>query len=475
MKNPFRSLADNMGLERRDTQIANLTDFANYSWSLKEEYDNEELEKLDAKHSHVHSSVNKIAQALSMTPMALYEDGDRVDSHPAIDLIHDPADHLTSTQFKSSLAKHLLLAGDCFVEIVQKTIKYGDGRKSVKPSQLIPVIPPSKMSIVPGENRFVDHYEYESSRGGNIVLDRSEVAHLRFVSTSDRLYGLSPLQSIKQELATDEKAVSYNEKFFDSSASPGGILSSDQQLNPDAKDDIERRWNKAHQGVEQSHKVAVLGRGMEFQPIGLSQEDMQFIQSREMTKEDIRSLYGVPGTLLGEEDSTFASAQEASRHFYLNVVIPMANRIAEALTKYILDVYWPNSNLEYDFNFLGSESLVPLIQDKAQLQQTMISSGIPPNMATKMIWGKEFYPEEIGDTAFIKADLVPMGSVPTSVKETGPQLSVDTEMITKDHTEAKKFMEQWRENISKMGEQAQNTQTKQMLKNIEAKLEGMNG
>lgn len=471
MKNPFESLASSMGFERRESQIANLTDFANYSWGLKEEYDNEELEKLDAKHSHIHSSVNKIAQALSMTPMTLYEDGDRVDSHPALDLIHNPADHLTSTQFKSSLAKHLLLAGDCFVEVVQKTIRYSENRKSIKPSQLIPVVPPSKVSIIPGEKRFVDHYEYESGRGGNIVLDRSEIAHLRFVSTSDRLYGLSPLQSMKAELATDEKAISYNKKFFDSSAAPGGILSSEQQLNPDAKDDIERRWNKAHQGVEQAHKVAVLGRGMEFQPIGLSQEDMQFIQSREMTKEDIRSLYGVPGTLLGEEDSTFASAQEASRHFYLNVVIPMAKRISEALTKYILNVYWPNNNLEYRFNFLASESLVPLVQDKARLQKTMIEAAIPPNVASKLIWGRKFYDEDIGQTAFIPANLVPLGSVPTSVKEEGPQLSVDTEEVTNDPKEARRFMEQWRQNVGQISDSIGDQQAKEALKKIQEKLE----
>jgi len=474
MRNPFSVVANNMGYEKRQNKIANLSDFTNYSWGIKEEFANEELETLDSKHAHVHSSVNKIAQALASTPIALYQDGDRVDSHPALDLIHDPAEHMTSTQFKSSITKHLLLAGDCFIEIVPEKIVYGDGRTSIKPSQLIPIIPPSKIEIIPGKDRFVDYYEYQSSSGDNIELDREEVAHLRFVSTSDKLYGLSPLQSMKKELAADEKAVSYNQKFFESSAAPGGILTSDQQMNPEAKNDMERRWNKAHRGVDNAHKVAVLGRGVEWQSIGLSQQDMQFIESREMTKEDIRSLYGVPGTLLGEEDSTFASAKEASRHFYLNVIIPMANRIAESLTKYILDVYWPNSNLKYDFNFLGSESLVPLVQDKAELQKTMIAAGIPPNMATKMIWGKEFYDEEIGQTAFIEANLVPMGSVPTSVKETGPQLSVDT-MMKKSPKEAEDLMERWRKNVGEMAQNAQDAQTKKMFKNIKNKLGDLDG
>ena len=474
MINPFRSLADSMGLEQRQDTIANLTDFSSYSWGLQEEFSNEELETLDAKHAHVHSSVNKIAQALASTPIALYQDGDRVDSHPALDLINDPAGHLTSTQFKSAITKHLLLAGDCFMEVVQKKIRYGDGRTSVKPSQVFPIIPPSKVEIIPSKTEFVDHYEYQSSRGKNLVLDKDEIVHLRFVSTSDRLYGLSPLQSMKGELDADAKAVSYNQKFFDSSAAPGGILTSENQLNPKAKDDIARRWNKAHQGVDNAHKVAVLGRGIEFQSIGLSQSDMQFIESREMTKEDIRALYGVPGTLLGEEDSTFASAKEASRHFYLNVIIPMANRIAEALTKYILNVYWPNSNLKYDFNFLGSESLVPLVQDKAELQKTMITAGIPPNIATRMIWGREFYDEEIGQTAFIPANLVPIGSVPTSVKETGPQLSADT-MMKKSPKGAEEFIKQWRESAKHAANNTDNKEVKETLKNIQNKLGDING
>ena len=41
MNNPFKVVANSMGYEKRQESIASLSDFANYSWGIKEEFDND--------------------------------------------------------------------------------------------------------------------------------------------------------------------------------------------------------------------------------------------------------------------------------------------------------------------------------------------------------------------------------------------------------------------------------------------------
>lgn len=467
MYNPFADIANRMGFSRSINSMS-LESWAKRNRYKPPEYSDKDLEEADSVHAYIYGAIERIANSIASTPISLYRDKERIENHKALALVQDPSRFMTESGLKESITKHLLLTGDCFIEIVVNKNKYEDGRVAIIPENLIPVVPPSSMKIVPGEKQLIDHYEYLSPSGEKLELGAREIAHLRLFSASQKLYGLSPLQAIKEELVTDVQAVEYNKQFFDNSAAPGGVLSSEQSLNPDAKDDIEDRWNNAHQGPSQAHKVAVLGRGMEYQPVGLSQEDMQYIQSREMTKEYIRALYGVPATYLGETSATYASAEEASKAFFLNTVIPMANRIAQGLTKYVLGEYWSDKKLAYDFNFLANEALVPLVQEKAQLQKTLISAGIPPNMATKMIWGQEFYGEDIGDTSFLPANLVPMGSVPTSVKEPGPQLSVGVEgdMHQGDISE---FQDRWKGMMSKAGMNLNNAETD--VKELEYKID----
>ncbi len=444
MKNPFSELATRMGFNR-GANLLGLERFAKSGRYKPQEYSDQDLEHADTIHAYIFGAIRAIADNVANTPICLYKDRERIESHPALKLIENPSKFMPANGLKESITKHLLLTGDCFIEIISNKYRYEDGRVATVPKQLIPIIPPSSVKIVPGKSELVDHYVYKSPTGEDLNLPVDEVAHIRLFSASSKLYGLSPLQALKEELFTDAQAVEYNKQFFESSAAPGGILSSDQTMNPDSKDDLERRWNRAHRGTSNAHKIAVLDRGLEYQPVSLSQEDMQFIEQRKLTKREIRALYGVPATYLGETNATYASANEASRAFFLNVVIPMANRISKALTKFVLRRHWPNQKLEFRFNFLANEALVPLVREKAELQRVLIEGGIPPNMASKMIWGQEFYDDDIGQTAFLPANLVPMGSVPTSVKEPGPQLSLDTEDKEIDSTQIDKVRQNWQE------------------------------
>lgn len=420
MANILDKAVQNLGVDTRDSKTT--TGLEQYADGGKSQsYSDKQLEGFDSIHSYVNSCIRAIADQISSTPINLYKDGDKISEHNALSILKDPADHINGAEFKESIVKHLLLTGDSFIETVTTEKDFGQDRTGKRPVQLLPVIPPSNLTIVPtGEDYdgidIIKGYIYQSTKGQDIALDKDEIIHTKLFNSTDALYGLSPLQALREELFTDLQAIEYNKSFFKNSARPEGILNTEQQLTDDAVDDIRQRWNKAHQGPQNANKVAVLSRALKYQSIGLSQADMQFVEQRDMTKEDIRSIFRTPDSILGDTQATYASSLAANSNFYLNVVMPLAKRIAESLTNNFLKEYWPRQNLKYEFNFLGSEALIPLIQEKATLHLQLIKAGLPLNYISQLLWNEKFFDNELGSMSFLPSSLIPAGSVSSAMQ-----------------------------------------------------------
>jgi HK97 family phage portal protein len=71
--------------------------------------------------------------------------------------------------------------------------------------------------------------------------------------------------------------------------------------------------------------------------MGLSPRDMDFIALKQMAAREIALGLGVPPLLLGiPGDNTYANYAEANRTFWRQTVIPIAQRLAQGLSRWLL-------------------------------------------------------------------------------------------------------------------------------------------
>src|SRR5258707_11798436 len=68
----------------------------------------------------------------------------------------------------------------------------------------------------------------------------------------------------------------WNRNFFQNSATPGGVIQADSELDDDDFDRIRDRWLESHRGVNRAHRVAVLEGGLTWVPNSMSVRDMDF-------------------------------------------------------------------------------------------------------------------------------------------------------------------------------------------------------
>ncbi len=163
------------------------------------------------------------------------------------------------------------------------------------------------------------------------TLNRGDFQHLKLMRRPGRTYGLGPIQAARSELAGALDLRDYAAEWFTSGDSPSGVLKSDQHLSPAQATQYKTDW-----AARTKHNVAVLGAGLAYEPVMLKPEDAQFIQSRQFTKTDIATLFGIPARhMLATVEGgsmTYANMSQEDLAFVRWTLMDYLREIEEALT-----------------------------------------------------------------------------------------------------------------------------------------------
>ena len=107
----------------------------------------------------------------------------------------------------------------------------------------------------------------------------------------------------------------------------------------------------------------VLEGGLDWKPMSLSPRDMDFLEAKHAAAREIALAFGVPPMLLAiPGDNTYANYQEANRAFWRQSVLPLAARIACALTNWLAPAFGASLVLAAD-----TDRVEALSSDRAAL------------------------------------------------------------------------------------------------------------
>lgn len=123
----------------------------------------------------------------------------------------------------------------------------------------------------------------------------------------------------------------YAIEFFSDGAVPSGILSTDQHLNADQAEALRTRFIETNQ----KNTPAVLSNGLEYQQLKLSPKDLQWLESRQFSIQDIARLFGVPATFLlanSGDSQTYANLETVNRAFVNFTLMGYFGVIEDALS-----------------------------------------------------------------------------------------------------------------------------------------------
>jgi HK97 family phage portal protein len=236
------------------------------------------------------------AQTLASLPLTvernLSDGGHETDrKHPLFDkLAYQPNRWQTSFEWREMMEGHFCLRGACYSEIVSSG--------GVGVDELIPLHPDRVTPFRAPDGKLA--FKYRPLNGPERVILQDEMFFLHLMS-GDGINPVSPISLHREAVGLAMATEQYGARLFGNGARPGGLLKMKGHLKDDeARKRLRESWNDTHGGVGNSHKVAVLEDGMEWQQVGMTSEDAQFLETRNLQISEICRIFGVPPHKVGD-------------------------------------------------------------------------------------------------------------------------------------------------------------------------------
>jgi hypothetical protein len=131
------------------------------------------------------------------------------------------------------------------------------------------------------------------------------------------------------------------------------LLIYDSELADEDYDRIRRNWNKTHEGASKAHRIAIIEQGMDYKQISIPQKDMEFIQQRKYSRDEILACFGVPPACVGVFESAIkANAETQERMFWTETMTPKLIKMSESVQLAIMPILlgFDNAIKKYDIN-----------------------------------------------------------------------------------------------------------------------------
>lgn len=141
-----------------------------------------------------------------------------------------------------------------------------------------------------------------------------------FFESYDGIAGRGLLALARETIPADGMAQRYAKKFYQNGARLSGILEVDTHADSKTRNKLKAEFS-SYAG-DDAFKVAVVDHGMKFTPLGLSQADAQFIESRSFTVEEVARFTGVPKYMLQTGKEAYDSDQQQRVDFVTDTLMP---------------------------------------------------------------------------------------------------------------------------------------------------------
>jgi len=319
-----------------------------------------------ARNAIVYRAVRLIAESVGGLSYLLYQGAQELTVHPLLDLIRRPNPRQDGAAFLEAVASHLVLAGNAYIEAVGLA---GAGAPNLQVRELY-ALRPDRMKVVPGPDGWPQAYDYTVG-GQTVRFDQSAalppILHLSLFNPLDDYYGLSPLEAAAVAVDTHNAAARWNKALLDNAARPSGALVYDgadgNVLSAAQFERLKRELTDEYQGTAHAGRPMLLEGGLDWKPMSLSPQDMDFMEAKHAAAREIALAFGVPPMLMAiPGDNTYSNYQEANRVFWRQTVLPLAARIGAALTQWLAPAFGRDLTLGVD-----SDRIEALAADRAAL------------------------------------------------------------------------------------------------------------
>ena len=303
----------------------------------------------------VYACVSKIAQEIASMDGTVERKGSDGEITPI-------ADHPVS--YAMSIEPNELMGAFELKEMmVSDSCLYGVGYGYIDPNNSkIYWLPASDVTFAIDKNTGDKWYHYPGAPTPVPSTNMLEIKAFR---------SLSPSRTQAKTLNTAKSLVDFGNKFFENGGMLGGLLSTKEPLDTEQMRQMTDFWKERYSGAANAHKVAILGGGFTYQPLSVPLDQLQYIDAKKFSSQEICRMYQMPPAMVGmDTNSTYSNYEQQMLQYMQGCIAPRVKAFELEVTRKLLP---EDKNLHFRLNM---ESMIRAdYSAKAQYYQSMSSIG----------------------------------------------------------------------------------------------------
>jgi HK97 family phage portal protein len=296
-----------------------------------------------------YACIDKRMKAISEPMLKIYNKD--TDEEEPIDefykFMEEPTPDLSQSEYLAAIEMYLCIAGFMSWE--------KDYKNNGKLNALWPMMP-QYCSFMRGQGKLLRAIRYLPYTGLPAVdIKRDKV--VLFMYADPQYFGLRPLSPtavLGDIIKVDNDLTVMLETFIQNGAFVSGLLSTEQVINEADARFAKERFRQSHGGPKNAGDVVVTGKGLKFERMGQTFQEMVFPEVDARSETRICMGYAVPPILVaaksGMDRATYSNYEQARGAWYEEFIPAEWKFIQQSMTRDLLPHFTDNKKLEIRFD-----------------------------------------------------------------------------------------------------------------------------
>lgn len=360
--------------------------------------------------------VDKIANAGARLPIKVWDitkpKGRVEDTESAYaQLLRSPCTQLAPKPFWRWVFSTYEIYGETFLYKQRLNTTIDSFGRKLQTGPVVNLLPmhPSRVAVHRDEQGNVEYVFTLGVASAGILRAPAEdvIPFLRF-NPDDLMRGLSRLEPLNKTLLNEDAARRANESLWKRGARPSTVITHPGELSSNAQDRLKAKFDASHGGVDNFAGTVVLEEGMTLAPLQLNSEEMQYIETRKLNREEACMVYDVPPPVIHILDhATFSNITEQMRSMYRDTMTPRLEDVESVLDHHLRPEFFSDGEREAKFDM--SEVLRGDFETRADKAVTLRQSGIITGNESRDMIGEARSDDPEMDKIYANAAVVPLG------------------------------------------------------------------
>lgn len=376
-------------------------------------YTNEELpmvngyspRELFATQSNLHSVITFLANNISQLPLKVYKRNDddkreRDRDSNIAKLLYQPNTDQTSFEFWYALCVEYFLYGEAIVWLLPSLTSNSGFEMRIIPSDWV-------VDKKQTTNFAYDSIKVKSNTNGQYIeITSDQLIIFKMYSPSNPSGYQSPVSSLKQTLTEQIQANKFRTKLWKSSGRLNSYISRPANVQPWSKETRENWVESFRKGWSANGSkegaMPILEDGMEIKPYQFNAKEAQYVESVQLTREEVCGAYGIKPSLIWSSSQTYASAKDNARALYSDCLGPVLQMFQQRINTFLVPKVVKDTNLYVIFDL--DEKLKGSFEERANYYQS--ACGVPYLTVNEVRADLDKPPVEGGDERVIPLNVL---------------------------------------------------------------------